>query len=74
VLERVGISAEEAERFKAPERYAGAGGTVPQPAYDPTKPHQAYPAEMYKAMIAMPDEMVGQMVSYNKPPVAVSSD
>jgi catechol 2,3-dioxygenase-like lactoylglutathione lyase family enzyme len=69
VLERVGISADEAERFKAPDAYAGAGGTVPQPAYDPSKPHQAYPAEMYKAMIAMPDEMVGQMVSYNKPPV-----
>jgi catechol 2,3-dioxygenase-like lactoylglutathione lyase family enzyme len=69
VLDRVGISADEAERYKAPDRYAGEGGTVPQPPIDRAKPHQAYPDEMYKAMIALPDQVVGQMVSYNKPPV-----
>lgn len=70
VLERVGISVDEAERFKAPDAYAGDRGAVPQPPIDPAKPHQAYPTDMYKAMIAMPDDMMGKMVSYNKPPVA----
>ncbi len=69
VLERVGISPDEAARFMAPDNYAGAGGTVAQPPYDPGKPHQAYPEDMYKAMMAMPDEMIAKMVSYNKPPV-----
>jgi catechol 2,3-dioxygenase-like lactoylglutathione lyase family enzyme len=69
VLDRVGISAQEAERFKAPDDYAGAGGTVHQPTIDPAKPHQAYPPEMYKALMSMPDDQLAKMVSYNKPPV-----
>lgn len=73
VLERVGISPDEAARFMAPDSYAGAGGTVAQPPYDPGKPHQAYPEDMYKAMMAMPDEMIGKMVSYNKPPVEAAN-
>jgi catechol 2,3-dioxygenase-like lactoylglutathione lyase family enzyme len=71
VLTRVGISEEEVARYKSPDTYSGDGGQVPQPPIDPAKPHQAYPEEMYKAMIALPDEMVGKMVSYNKPPVEV---
>lgn len=69
VLERVGISAEEAARYKSPDAYAGAGGSVTQPPIDPSKPHQAYPAEMYKAMMAMPDEVLAGMISYTEPPV-----
>jgi catechol 2,3-dioxygenase-like lactoylglutathione lyase family enzyme len=69
VLARVGISAQEAERFKAPDTYSGEGGTVPQPPIDPAKPHQAYPEEMYKAMMALPDEVLAKMISYTAPPV-----
>ncbi len=69
VLERVGISADEAERFKSPDAYSGHGGTVPQPAIDPAKPHQAYPPEMYKALMSMPDEQLSAMISYKEPPV-----
>jgi catechol 2,3-dioxygenase-like lactoylglutathione lyase family enzyme len=69
VLERVGISADEAERFKSPDPYNGAGGTVPQPPIDPMKPHQAYPEQMYKAMMALPDDVLGKMISYTQPPV-----
>jgi catechol 2,3-dioxygenase-like lactoylglutathione lyase family enzyme len=69
VLERVGISAAEAEQFKAPDDYDGAGGSVAQPPYDPAKPHQAYPREMYTALMAMPDAQLAAMISYNKPPV-----
>ncbi len=70
VLERVGITNEEAERFKSPDGYAGAGGSVKQPPHDPEKPHQAYPPEMYQAMIALPDDQLAAMISYNRPPVA----
>jgi catechol 2,3-dioxygenase-like lactoylglutathione lyase family enzyme len=69
VLERVGISAEEAERFKSPDPYSGEGGAVAQPPIDPAKPHQAYPPETYKALMAMPDEMLSKMISYTEPPV-----
>ena len=70
VLEKAGISAEEAERYKAPDPYAGEGGRVAQPPYDPAKPHQAYPKEMYEKMLATPDEMITKMGSYAEPPVA----
>lgn len=72
VLEKAGISAEEAERFKNPARYDGPAG-VPQPEYDPAKPHQAYPEEMYKAMLAAPDEVILQASQqFNEPPVKVA--
>lgn len=70
VLERVGISADEAARYKAPDTYAGAGGTVQQPQIDPSQPHQSYPPDMYKAMMAMPDDVLAKLISYNEPPVA----
>ncbi len=70
VLERVGISAEEAERYKAPDAYSGAGGSVAQPPSDPAKPQMAYPAEVYTALMGMPDEVLGKMISYTTPPVA----
>ena len=70
VLERVGITAQEAARFKSPDDYAGAGGQVAQPPIDPAKPQLAYPPETYKALMAMPDEMLGKMISYTEPPVA----
>ncbi len=70
VLERVGIAPAEAERFKAPDDYAGEGGNVAQPPMDPAKPHQAYPPEMYKALMAMPDNQLSAMISYTQPPVA----
>ena len=70
VLERVGISAQEAERYKAPDAYEGAGGTVLQPESDPAKPRMAYPPEVYTALMGMPDDVLGKMISYTTPPVA----
>jgi catechol 2,3-dioxygenase-like lactoylglutathione lyase family enzyme len=68
-LAKAGISAEEAERFKAPAGYDGPS-PVPQPPFDETKPHMAYPREMYLKMIAAPDEVITASASYNEPPVA----
>lgn len=70
VLERAGISAEEAERFKAPAPYAGPS-PAPQPPYDPSKPHMPYPLEQYKQMLATPDEIITKVASYTEPPVQV---
>lgn len=68
VLEKAGISAEEAQAMRAPTAYDGPAN-VPQPAYDPTKPHMAYPEPMYRAMLAMSDEAVAAAASYTQPPV-----
>ncbi|MEM8616123.1 MAG: VOC family protein, partial [Pseudomonadota bacterium] len=69
VLEKVGISPDEAERYKNPDPYDGDGGAVKQPSYDPEKPHQAYPKEMYMAMLQAPDEAITAGASYAEPPV-----
>ncbi len=69
VLARVGISAEEAAGYASPDGYAGEGGTVKQPPYDPAQPHMAYPADRYKMMLEMPDEALAAMPQHNDPPV-----
>lgn len=71
VLEKVGISAEEAEQYMNPDAYDGEGGTVKQPPYDPEKPHQAYPKEMYLQMLQAPDEVIWKTASFAEPPVKV---
>lgn len=73
VLEKVGISADEAGQYQNPDAYAGEGGKVAQPAYDPDKPHQAYPKEMYMQMLQAPDEVIWQTASFAEPPVKVES-
>ncbi|MBT9447613.1 MAG: VOC family protein, partial [Hyphomonadaceae bacterium] len=70
-LEKAGITAEEAARFKAPAPYAGPS-SLPQPAYDPSKPHMTYPEETYKMMIAIPDEVITKSAFYAEPPVKAS--
>jgi len=70
-LAKAGISAEEAERFKAPAPFTGRS-PVAQPAYDASKPHVAYPKEVYLKMLEMPDEMLTQMRSHTEPPVAAA--
>lgn len=71
-LTKAGISADEAARFKAPAPFTGQS-PVAQPAYDATKPHVAYPKEVYLKMLEMPDEMLTKARSYAEPPVAAAS-
>ena len=68
VLEKAGISAAEAESYKAPAPYAGQGNE-PQPAYDPAQPHMVYPPEMYQAMLKMPDDVIASSARFPGPPV-----
>lgn len=62
------ISDEELQRFVKPAPFKGDGGTHQQPAYDPTKPHQAYPEEVYKMMLEMPDDALTKAASEPTPP------
>ncbi len=68
VLAKAGISAEEAARFRAPAAYGGPS-PVPQPPYDPQKPHMVFPEQVYRKVLAMPDEVVTRTSSYATPPV-----
>lgn len=68
-LAEAGISAQEAARFCNPPAYDGPS-PVPQPPYDPAKPHQAYPEALYKMMLAAPDAVITANASYAKPPVS----
>lgn len=68
VLAKAGINDEEAARFRAPAPYTGPS-PVPQPAYDPEKPHMAYPKEVYLKMLEIPDAVLTATASYAEPPV-----
>lgn len=68
VAELAGISAEDIKRYKAPAPYEGANGDVPQPEFDPTKPNQLFPKEVYDLMLGTPDEALTQAVSETTPP------
>ena len=69
VLAKAGISTDEAARFRAPAAYEGPS-PVKQPAYDPDKPHMAYPKDMYLQMLRTADETIRAVASYPTPPVA----
>jgi catechol 2,3-dioxygenase-like lactoylglutathione lyase family enzyme len=68
-----GINDDELARFKRPAAFAGDGGKLKQPRYDASKPHQAYPQEVYQAILAMPDEEVTKRMSVPEPPVRVAA-
>ena len=69
VLEKAGISAQEAQDYMSPDAYAGAGGSVAQPPYDADKPHMPYPDEIYQKMLDTADEVVIAAGSHAEPPV-----
>lgn len=68
VVRLAGISDSELARFMNPASYADQGGAVPQPAYDPTKPHMVYPEQVYRRMLSTPDEVMTRERSVTSPP------
>ena len=42
---------------------------MPQPAFDPAKPHMVYPQAVYEHLLAMPDDVLAKAASYATPPV-----
>jgi len=72
VVRLAGISEAELARYVAPAPYAGDGGRVPQPPYDPQKPHMVYPEPRYRQMLATPDGDYTRLRSQTTPPVKVA--
>jgi len=72
VVALAGISAEELKRFKSPAAFTRPAAPVPQPAFDPAKPHMAYPPEAYKALFGASDEHILARMSDTEPPVKVA--
>jgi catechol 2,3-dioxygenase-like lactoylglutathione lyase family enzyme len=71
---KIGIGEEALARFASPEVYSGEGGAVPQPPYDPAKPHQAMDPDRYKQVLSLPDEVIWEMASYPEPPVPAAAE
>ena len=72
VVGLAGISEDELERYRNPAPYAGEGGAVPQPPFDPAKPWmRGYSERTYRAVAATPDEVVFERSSQTEPPVKV---
>lgn len=71
---KIGIKQGDLDRFAQPEAYAGEGGAVAQPPYDPEKPHQAMDEARYKMILAAPDEVIWQTASYAEPPVKEAAE
>ena len=68
VVEIAGISEEELARYVNPAEYAGEGGAVAQPPFDPDGYNPKMPEEVLKGILSMPDEVVTQMMSEPTPP------
>ena len=71
VVALAGISPSDLARYTHPPREAGSGGTVPQPPFDPAKPHATMPEPM-QAILSWPDEQVTAMLSQPEPPVKLA--
>lgn len=65
-----GISDEELKGYLAPAEYQRPAQPVPQPAYDPSRPHLLYPPKAYERILTAPDESFLHSVT-NEPPVKV---
>ena len=68
-MEFTGVTPEDLSRYVRPAAYAGEGGAVPQPAYDPAKPHPHFPADMYQNILSMPDALFTEVTREAEPPV-----
>lgn len=71
VQKLAGISDAELEKFRNPAPFVKPAKPVPQPGIDAPGPHQKYPPEVYKQMLATPDEAFWHAVT-NEPPVKVN--
>lgn len=66
MLASLGVSAEEMQAMINPAPYTGPE-KLPQPAYDPAKPHLDYPKEVYDKMLVTPDAVYEGLPPYEPP-------
>ncbi|MCB1690466.1 MAG: VOC family protein [Halioglobus sp.] len=68
VVKLAGISEAELARYQNPAPFETPTQSVPQPEYDESKPHLAYPLEAYKEMLKLPDEVIAASMTDKEPP------
>ncbi len=71
VRELCGIDEAEMDALKEPDEFHSDGGPLPNPPYDPAKPHMKYPPGVLEKMMAVPDEVVWEKFSETTPPVDI---
>ncbi|MEM7275319.1 MAG: VOC family protein [Actinomycetota bacterium] len=69
VVAACGISPDELATMRTPPPFAGAGGTVANPAPDPSKPDLRNSPEVQAFLDSMTDEELYQRLSFDEPPV-----
>lgn len=71
VVDLAGITEDELDRYRNPEPFH-VDDPVAQPAFDDSKPWpRGYPIDVYRKLVAVPDDVVLAKFSENQPPVAV---
>jgi len=73
VMAFTGVSEADLVAFKQPAPFDGQNGAVPQPAYDPSKPHPHLPPDVYRKTLAMPDDVFTRVTRQAEPPVKIAS-
>jgi catechol 2,3-dioxygenase-like lactoylglutathione lyase family enzyme len=74
VVALCGIDAAELAAMRAPAAYEDAGGAVPNPPIDWSKPHQVMGDEAsYVKLMSLPDEVVTAKLSESEPPVRLET-
>jgi hypothetical protein len=73
VVALAGISSAELARFKSPAAFKRPAAPVPQPAFDPAKPHMSYPPAVYKMLMGASDADTFKRMSETTPPVQVAN-
>lgn len=67
VVALAGIDEDELKRYMSPPEYSNDGDPLPQPAFDPAKPHMTYPEGVLEMILAAPDEAMANAVDKTAP-------
>lgn len=67
VVDLLGIRHEELAGYRQPADYRDKGGEVAQPGPDAPGPHMDYPPDIYRAILARPDEEFLYSVEHEPP-------
>jgi catechol 2,3-dioxygenase-like lactoylglutathione lyase family enzyme len=71
VVALCGIDDVEVKRYVAPAEFTGAGGAIPNPPIDRSKPHMVFPPEVYERLMTAPDDVITAQMSEPDPPVRI---
>ena len=70
VIEALGLSAEDIDRYRNPTSFDSRGGSVPQPPIDWSGTHIFDDRKQYERLMALDDQAVWDRLSDPEPPVA----